>query len=109
MSDALLRASEASALTIADLQRQPDGSGRLTVAHSKTDPEGKGSTLYIGEPTMQRITDYLQAACLAEGPLFRRIRSGERVKALRAHTHQHLAHRAQPGGGRRAARPLQRA
>ncbi len=79
MSDALLRASETSALTVADIQGQPDGSGLLTLMRSKTDQEGKGSALYLGPPTMQRITAYLQAACISKGPLFRRIRSGGRV------------------------------
>ena len=79
MSDALLRASEASALTVADIQHKADGSGRLTIMRSKTDQEGKGSTLYLGPPTMQRLGTYLQAAYISEGPLFRRIRRGNRV------------------------------
>ena len=76
MSDALLRASEASALTVADIQRQTDGSGLLVLAHSKTDQEGRGSTLYLGPPTMERIAAYLQAAGVSEGALFRRMRRG---------------------------------
>ena len=81
MSDALLRAAEASTLTAADIQRQADGSGLLTVTHSKTDLEGKGSTLYLGPPTMQCITAYLQAACISEGPLLRRIVCGRAAGA----------------------------
>ena len=76
MSDALLRASEASALTVGDIRRQSDGSGLLALAHSKTDQEGRGSTLYLGPPTMQRITAYRQAAGVSEGALFRRMRRG---------------------------------
>ena len=39
----------------------------------------RGSALYLGLPTMQRITAYLQAACISGGSLFRRIRNRERV------------------------------
>ena len=42
MSDALLRVSEAAALDVADVQRQVDGSGPVTVRNSKTDQEGRG-------------------------------------------------------------------
>ena len=43
MSGALLRrASETSAITVADIHGQADGSGLLILARSKTDQEGKG-------------------------------------------------------------------
>ena len=61
---------------MADIRRQADGSGLLVLAHSKTDQEGRGSTLYLGPPTMQRIAAYLQAAGVAGGALFRRMRRG---------------------------------
>ena len=43
MSDALLRVSEAAALLVEDIEEAEDGSGRLTIRHSKTDQEGVGS------------------------------------------------------------------
>ena len=46
MSDALLRVSEAAALDVADVQRQVDGSGTVTVRSSKTDQEGRGHVRY---------------------------------------------------------------
>lgn len=42
MSDALLRVSEAAALLVEDIEEAEDGSGRLTIRHSKTDQEGVG-------------------------------------------------------------------
>ena len=41
MFDGMLRRSEAAVLTWADVVREADGSGRLTVRRSKTDPEGR--------------------------------------------------------------------
>lgn len=75
-SDAMLRASEVVALQVADLQREDDGSGRLTIRSSKTDQEGIGATLYLGPPTMRRLRAWLEAAAMEEGPLFRRVRRG---------------------------------
>ena len=48
MRDALLRRSEAAALTWADVELRSDGSARVTVRRSKTDPEGEGAVQYIG-------------------------------------------------------------
>ena len=47
MSDAGLRRSEASVLLWADVAKAEDGSGRLTVRHSKTDQEGEGAVVAI--------------------------------------------------------------
>ena len=52
LRDALLRRSEAAALTWADVEADPDGSGRLTVKHSKTDQTGEGAVLYLSPQTM---------------------------------------------------------
>ena len=47
MRDALLRRSEAAALIWADVERLPDGTGRLTVRRSKADQAGEGAELFI--------------------------------------------------------------
>lgn len=47
MRDALLRRSEASDLLWADVERMPDGTGRLTVRRSKTDQTSEGKVLYL--------------------------------------------------------------
>ena len=52
MRDGLLRRSEASALLWDDVERAPDGSGRLTVRRSKTDQAAEGRMLYLSPRTM---------------------------------------------------------
>ncbi len=73
--------SELAAVRVGDV----DGSGRVLVRTSKTDEEGRGSTLYLGRPTMRAVSGWLQTARCRwtgardydEGPLFRRVtRSG---------------------------------
>ena len=48
LRDGLLRRSEASALRWGDVEIQEDGSARIHVRRSKTDPEAEGAILYIG-------------------------------------------------------------
>ena len=55
MWDAMLRRAEAAALTWADVRRAPDGSGRLTVQHSKTDQRGEGKVLWISPDSMAAL------------------------------------------------------
>ena len=55
MRDGLLRRGEAAALTWADVSRESDGSGRLTVWRSKTDAEGVGVVLYLSEQAMEDL------------------------------------------------------
>ena len=75
MSDALLRVSEAAALNVADVHRQVDGSGTVTVTSSKTDQDGRGHVRYLGAGTMQRIGAWLSGAGRVDGsgPLFRQV------------------------------------
>ena len=55
MRDAMLRRGEAAELVWADVSRASDGSGRLVIRHSKTDPEGKGAVAYLGAATMDAL------------------------------------------------------
>lgn len=55
MRDALLRIGEAVSLTWVDLERWDAGVGRLTIRRSKTDPEGRGTVVYVSRQTMQDI------------------------------------------------------
>ena len=55
MRDAMLRVSEAAELTWADIQADPDGTGRLLIRRSKTDPDGEGAVAFIAAPTMTRL------------------------------------------------------
>ena len=52
MRDAMLRVSEAAAVTWEDIETQPDGTGRLLIHRSKTDPEGQGAVVFVSAATM---------------------------------------------------------
>ena len=52
LSDAGLRRSEASSLTWSNVQRWEDGSGRITVARSKTDVEAQGAVVAVTPAAM---------------------------------------------------------
>ena len=69
MSDALLRISEAIAVDVEHL----DGN-TLFIPQSKTDIEGKGELLFIGDTTQNAIENYLRKAEISEGAVFRRVR-----------------------------------
>ncbi len=72
-SDALLRISELEALTVDDLEVQPDGSGTIIIRRSKTDQAGRGQVRYLGAPTVAAIRRYQLAAGVADGWLLRRV------------------------------------
>ena len=55
MRDGLLRRGEAAAATWADVTWEPDGSARLLVRRSKTDPEGIGTVLYLSRQTAEDL------------------------------------------------------
>lgn len=80
MSDALLRISELIALRVEDIGIEQDGSGRIHIRHSKTDQEGEGATLYLGECTMARLSQWIEWAEIKEGALFRPLMRGGRVR-----------------------------
>ena len=55
MRDGLLRISEAADVTWADIEWRSDGTGRLLIRRSKTDPEGRGFTVYLSMSTMSYL------------------------------------------------------
>ena len=55
MRDAMLRVSEAAALTWRDIAGEPDGTGRLLIRRSKTDPEGSGVVAFVSVATMEAL------------------------------------------------------
>lgn len=71
--DGGLRVSELVAATVADLRLMTDGSGRLTIPRSKTDQEGAGAIVWLSAETMDRLSAWLTASGIADGPVFRRI------------------------------------
>ena len=68
--DTLCRRGELTALLAEDLVLEADGSVTLLVRRSKTDQEGQGRVVYLDRDA----TAALQAAGLAQGPLFRAVR-----------------------------------
>ena len=78
MSDCLLRISEAVAVDVSDLQKST-----LTVRFSKTDQEGRGEKLFVGDTTLKLIRRYRRKAGIEDGALFRRIRRGDHVTGER--------------------------
>ena len=55
MRDAMLRVSEAAALTWQDLMTEADGTGRLLIRRSKTDAEGAGAVAFVSAETMATL------------------------------------------------------
>ena len=78
MRDAMLRRSEAAALTWADVEFQSDGSARVTVRRSKSDQDGTGSTLYVGRSAAAALRAINRPATSLGAPVFG-LRSGRAV------------------------------
>ena len=76
------RRSELTALTIADLEDVVAGY-KVTIRKSKTDQEGQGQTIGIfnGDnlKVKEAVNDWLTAANITAGPIFRRIGKGGRL------------------------------
>lgn len=71
--DAGLRVSELVAVQVADVRQGGDGSGMLDIPHSKTDQDGQGALAWLSAQTMARLSAWLLASGIAQGPVFRRI------------------------------------
>jgi site-specific recombinase XerD len=84
------RRSELVALRVEDLTECPDGF-RVLIRRSKTDQTGEGQEIVVPRGLRIRpvaaVQDYLQAAGIAEGILFRAVHRGGHVRAwgLRGH------------------------
>ena len=78
MSDCLLRVSEAVAVNCGAFKKNT-----LLIAFSKTDQEGRGEALYVGDSTLKLIRRYRSKARIERGALFRRIRRGDNVTSER--------------------------
>lgn len=70
MRDGLLRRSEAAALRWGDIATEADGSGRLTIRHSKTDPAGIGAVQYLGKQAMRDLAAIRPADAAPTAPVF---------------------------------------
>ena len=57
MRDGLLRPKEAAAARWPDLQREDEGSGRLTISSSETDGSGRDNVGYVSPRTMEALDE----------------------------------------------------
>ena len=73
-----LRRSEAAALTWADLETRPDGSGLLWVRRSKTDPHAAGEARYLPRSVMAELADLRPEDTAEPDPAERVFGIGER-------------------------------
>ncbi|MDE1987119.1 MAG: tyrosine-type recombinase/integrase [Alphaproteobacteria bacterium] len=73
--DTLCRRAELVQLQIDDLTIKPDGSGTILVRKSKADQFGDGRLAYVSGETLGYLRNWLRAADLSNGPIFRNIHS----------------------------------
>ena len=71
--DAMLRRSELSDLHVDDLIKEVDGAGTLLVRRGKTDPEGRGASLYLAPDTVALVRVWLRRGRIEAGRLFRSV------------------------------------
>jgi site-specific recombinase XerD len=80
------RRSELIGLDVADLQFEEAGL-RVTIRHTKTDQEAVGQTIAIARGAaacpVEAVRDWLQAAGITEGPVFRPVDKAGNVAATR--------------------------
>jgi hypothetical protein len=75
------RRSELEALVVADIDECPEGL-RVTIRRSKTDQEGAGALVAVCRGSIacpvHAVLDWLAAATITEGPVFRPANKGGR-------------------------------
>jgi integrase len=80
------RRSELVALDVADIEETDEGL-RVTIRRSKTDQEGMGVTIAIARGgaycPVRAVRAWLDAAGITEGPVFRPVRKGGKVRDQR--------------------------
>ncbi len=97
-SDALLRVSEMEALDVSDVNLDEQ---TVLIRRSKTDQEGAGVVQFLGEPTIVRISTWLEIASISEGALFRPVhRSGclRKGRLTEGSIRRIIIHRARDAG-----------
>lgn len=77
--DSACRRSELVALDVEDVTPGEDGAAVALIRRSKTDQEGKGRVVLLAPDTVARLTAWLSAAGIGEGPIFRPVRKGGRT------------------------------
>lgn len=85
--DILARRSELTALCYDDLSISEDRNAKIIIRRSKNDPFGNGRIAYLSPQTIAMLHDWMKAARINEGPLFRAIKNGKISKnAMHPHT-----------------------
>ncbi|GAA4649271.1 site-specific integrase [Kistimonas scapharcae] len=72
--DAMLRTSEICTVKVSDLSISDDGTGIVHLTHSKTDQAGQGAELFLSDQTVALVGEWLEAANIDSGALFRGIK-----------------------------------
>jgi site-specific recombinase XerD len=108
--DLLARRSELVALRVADLVPADDGGATVLIGRSKTDQEGQGIWRYLGPESWAAVRDWLGAAGITDGPVFRSVHVTGRVGAKLHEANvndilKKLARRAAPALKRRGIDP----
>ena len=73
------RRSELVSLLCDDIDYAPDGSATILVRKSKTDQDGAGMMCYLAPDTVDYIEEWLQAANIFSGHIFRSLRRGGKI------------------------------
>ncbi|MBF0621189.1 MAG: hypothetical protein HQL54_13035 [Magnetococcales bacterium] len=82
----LARSSEVVAVNVEDLHFDKDGSGTITIRRSKTDKTGQGAIMWISQPTVQAVKDWLKVSGIKKGPLFQSLTKGGTLRGNRLAT-----------------------
>jgi len=74
--DTLCRSSEIARIDVRHVTWNGDGTGRLLVPFSKSDGFGRGRIAHFSPACSDRVSRWLRAACIAEGPMFQGLHLG---------------------------------
>ena len=78
--DAMLRRSELTRLELTDFIEEVPGYATLLVRRAKTDPEGRGATVYLARDTVGLVRAWLERSGIEEGRLFRSMTKGGAIR-----------------------------
>jgi integrase len=93
----MCRRSELIGLQFEDLRMEPDGFGTVVIRRSKTDQEGVGAIAPITPDATKHLRAWIEAAKIKNGPLFRAIRKGPRVRGAMGANDVSLVFKAMAG------------
>ena len=82
--DTLLRRGELVALQVTDIVEELDGAATVLVRRSKTDPEGRGATVYLASDSLALVREWLARSGVRRGRVFRSLCRGALGEGLDA-------------------------